>query len=79
MEANAALELLLDRMMAVHPEVNGGGDVKLTRDGYLLRIELTKRFPPDVKPSDTFMGYPVKYVVTGWASGMGCPYLGMPE
>lgn len=72
-EATAALDLLLMRLMAVRSELNGGGGVEVTSAGYVLRVELTCKFPRNVKPPRTFMEFPVEYYVSGWASGIGVP------
>jgi hypothetical protein len=66
-EAQAAKELLLTRLMSVHPEVYGGGRVRLHPEGgYFIEIELSQPLPRHVKLSDDFMGYLVVYRVTGW-------------
>jgi hypothetical protein len=70
-EAESAKELLITRLMTVHPEVYGGGkiipDLKGT-DGnsWLIEVELSEGFPKHVKPCTEFMGYRVVYRITGW-------------
>lgn len=62
--AEAVKELLLSRLMAVHPEVYDGR--VLSSLGYLIEIDLSERPPRYVKLPSEFMGFPVEYHVTGW-------------
>lgn len=76
-EAEAAKELLLTRLMGVHPEVYGGGRVvsAATNEGlnWMVEIELSKPPPRYVKLPTVFMGVGVVYKPTGFASNL-MPY-----
>lgn len=75
--AEAAKELLLTRLMGVHPEVYGGGRIfsVATGDGlgWMIEIELSKRVPAHVKLPSVFMGIGVVYKPTGWSPDL-MPY-----
>jgi hypothetical protein len=76
-EAEAAKELLLTRLMGVHPEVYGGARIfsVATNDGlnWMIEIELSKRTPAHVKLPTVFMGVGVVYKPTGFTSNL-MPY-----
>lgn len=70
-EAEAAKELLLTRLMSVHPEVYGGGRVELD---LVIVVELSEAIPSYVQLPTEFMGFQVAYRVTGWRRNR-MPYL----
>ena len=73
-EAEAAKELLLTRLMGVHPEVYGGGRARLNGDNqWYIEIELSEPFPSYVRHRGEFFGFPVVFRVTGWKPGL-MPY-----
>lgn len=64
--AQAALDLLLKRLMPVHPEVYGQGQVLAPLKNPVLQVELSRKLPKKARVPDTFMGFDVRYKVTGW-------------
>jgi hypothetical protein len=69
-EAEAAKDLLLTRLMSVHPEVYGGAQIRLADGGrylaWYVEVELSKPVPKYVKLPSVFMGVGVVYKPTGW-------------
>lgn len=66
-EAEAARDLLLDRLMTVNSEVNGGSKIIQRRDGHEIEIHLSRKVARTGWFPVAFMGCRVTYKVTGWA------------
>lgn len=62
-EAEAAKELLLTRLMSVHPEVYGEAKVGLD---CVIVVGLSAAMPSYVQLPTEFMGFQVEYRITGW-------------
>lgn len=77
-EITAAKDLLLDRLMLIHPEINGGGVslpsqlVKTSKKPVpYIKINLEKPLPKHARVPKRFMGFDVKYEVVGWIRAQG--------